>query len=281
MYPQIEEETAESGVAAEAAESVEPAEMAPTEAPIADEPAPVVGRRSSMLSSLQSEIARAMQVAAAQERQRIDAGVGEEETVQVEKILSRAAAEAVELAKHADQDVSLVNGWSKEQVKRIRAEADRRIEDRRARLELSLRQHGSLIGAEMESVHVAVEGYRSTLGAFFGRLADEQDPSAIARLAGDLPEPPDLDDVRAEARAEAMQALDEEPAETPDPPHDESGNGNGESAPERELVGVMDPDGMKQPAGLLNVEDESDAPSEAPESRGNVAVRLVRVFKSH
>ena len=69
-------------------------------------------------------------------------------------------------------------------------------------------QHGSLIEAEIQSVHVAVQDYRDSLGAFFGRLADEPDPSGIARLAGTLPEPPDLDGARADARSKAMKAIE-------------------------------------------------------------------------
>ena len=67
-------------------------------------------------------------------------------------------------------------------------------------------------------MHVAVQDYRDSLGAFFGRLAEERDASAIARLAGTLPVPPNLDEVRADARVLAMQALEQEAAaETPAP----------------------------------------------------------------
>ena len=130
---------------------------ASAEVPRADDTAPAVARRPSSLEALKAEIARAMQVAADRERERIDAGVGEDESAQVEKILARAAAEAAELSKHADEDVSLVNVWYESEVKRIRKEADRQIDERRAGLEQSLTHHGSLIEAETESVHVAVQ----------------------------------------------------------------------------------------------------------------------------
>ncbi|HEX7473708.1 MAG TPA: hypothetical protein VF323_11555 [Candidatus Limnocylindrales bacterium] len=254
---------------------------------------------------LRAEIARAMQVAADRERERIDAGVGSEETAQVEKIFGRAAAEAAELSKHADEDVSLVNAWYKDQVKRIRAEADQQIDDRRTRLEQSLAHHGSLIDTEVESVHVAVQGYRASLGAFFGRLAEERDPSAIARLAGDLPDPPDLDEVRGEARSGAMRALEQAMvAESADPIIEVSPNGNGRTGPDREPVAVMDPATDKQRDDVLDgtavlaaapVPSDPDAgqpssteaqpdvdatasPSEDREPQGNVAVRLVRAL---
>ena len=177
-------------------------------------PRPVTGRtasaaadRTNPRSSLLGEIARAMQAAAERERKRIDAGIGQEETVQVEKIRTRAGAEAAALRKGADDDVELVNLWCLEETRRIREAADRRIQERRARLDQAVTEHGSLIEAEIQSVHVAVQDYRDTLGTFFGQLADEPDPSAIARLAGTLPEPPDLDSTRSAARSKAMQAL--------------------------------------------------------------------------
>ena len=148
-----------------------------------------------------------MQAAAERERERIDAGMGEVETIQVAKIQTRAGEEVAALRKGADDDVELVNGWREAEMRRIQEAADRRIEERRGRLEQSITQHGSLIEAEIQSVHVAVQDYRDSLGAFFGRLAEERDPSAIARLAGTLPESPDLDEARADARSNAMLAI--------------------------------------------------------------------------
>ncbi|HEY6570168.1 MAG TPA: hypothetical protein VIZ22_07765, partial [Candidatus Limnocylindrales bacterium] len=109
--------------------------------------------------------------------------------------------------------------------------------------EESVTQHGSMIEAEIQSVHVAVQDYRDTLGEFFGRLADERDPSAIARLAGTLPEPPDLDAARADARSLAIEALG---AETAAEPPASAGAGGGPSADD--LVPVMDPSADGAPA---------------------------------
>jgi hypothetical protein len=256
MYPRLQEEAVESGATDEAS----------AETPNADDAAPAANRRPTSLESLKAEIARAMQVAADRERERIDATVGEEETAQVEKILSRAAAEAAELSKRADEDVSVVNAWYKDEVKRIRAEADRQIDDRRTGLEQSLTIHGSLIEAETESVHLAVEGYRGSLGAFFGRMAEERDPSAIARLAGDLPAPPDLDAVRAEARSSAMQALEQRAAS--DAPPEVAGasstNGTESASLGREPVGVMDPDAIDGTDAAIAAAVLATAPTEAP-----------------
>ena len=249
MYSQLQEEAVEASATGDAVAEAPDETSADAQAGGATT---TVVRRPSSLASLKAEIARAMQVAADRERERIESGVGADETAQVEKIVGRAAAEAAELSKHADEDVSLVDAWYRDEVKRIRTEADRRIEDRRTTLEQSLTHHGSLIEAEIESVHTAVQDYRGSLGAFFGRLAEEKEPSAIARLAGDLPDPPDLDEVRAEARSTAMQALEQGPAETPDPTPKSAANGNGRAGPERELVPVMEQRSVKENAGSLN-----------------------------
>ena len=100
-------------------------------------------------------------------------------------------------------------------------------------------------------MHRAIRDYRASLGDFFGRLADEQEPSSIARLAGTLPEQPDIDAARADARSRAMQALEvaataEPPAPTDGPPQapDDGAppnGGGGGPVPIDELVPVMDP----------------------------------------
>jgi len=232
---------------------------------------PAVVRTPTPLFSFKSEMARAMQVVADHERERIDAGVGEQETAQVEKIHLRAAAESAQLSKHADEDVSLIDAWYDHEVQRIRAEADRRIDDRRAGLEQAITHHGSLIDAEIQSVHDAVERYRAALTAFFSRLAEEQDPSVIARLAGTLPDIPDLDAARAEARATAMRALEQDvtvempvqpvempvqPVEMPvqpvEMPTQDATIGAGPVELERELVPVMDPDLVRERVSILS-----------------------------
>jgi hypothetical protein len=215
--------------------------VAPEKAPPAEANAPAVGPGPTHVSSLLSDIARAMQVVAAQERERIEASVAEETAAQIEKIHSRAAAESDELKRHADEAVSLVNTWREDQIQRIREDADRQIGDCRRRLEQSLTYHDSLIETEIERVQVAVRDYRDSLSAFFGALSRERDPSGIARQAGMLPKPPDLDKVRAVARSSAMKELEQRSAaETGDRTVGSLAT-DGISGLDREPVGVMDP----------------------------------------
>jgi hypothetical protein len=300
-------EAASIGLPASAVAERAPGEDAPADAPLAEAASLSVVPRPTLVSSLLSGIARAMQVAAEQERERIDASVGEDETAQIEKIHVRAAAESDELKKQAEEDVRLVDAWREDQIQRVREDADRQIDDRRRRLEQSLTHHGSLIQTEVQSVQVAVQGYRASLGAFFGRLSEAKDPSAIARLAGTLPDPPDLQEVRADARSGAMKEIEQNSAaETSDPTAESLETGDGSSEVGQEPVGVMDPGLVKHSAATFSrtylardasvPSEPSDSqapwsptpsevfstlsPREAHASEENVAVRLIRSLTS-
>ncbi len=153
------------------------------------------------------ELARAMQAAADRERQRIEMSVDEEATAHVEKVRSRASAEAGELKRLAEQDVAGIRAWAKSEIERIRSEADIQIGSRRERLEQHLVAHATIIDGEIDRVSEAVEGYRHELDVFFARLGSERDPSEIARLADTVPEAPDFEVIRAVARADAVNRL--------------------------------------------------------------------------
>ena len=175
--------------------------------------------RATPVSSLLREIARAMQTAAKRERERIDAGMGVEETAQVEKIQARAADEAAALRTGADDDVELVNAWYEDETRRIREEADRRIEDRRQPARAVdhaawlADRGGDRVGPSSRS---RTTGRRSVPSS--GAWPTNRIRAAIARLAGTLPEPPDLDEARAEARSRAMKAIEVQAAAEPPAP---------------------------------------------------------------
>jgi hypothetical protein len=273
MYSHPQDQSVGPSGAAEAPEQVEPvASAAAGAAQDVQGTSPAAGQRPTHVSALLAEIARAMQAAAAQERERIHAGVAEDEAVQVEKVRARATAESAALRKGADDDVHQVDVWCEEQIRRIRAEAERRIADRRVELEHSVTQHGSLIETEVQSVHGAVQGYRETLDDFFARMAEESDPSAIAGLAGTLPDPPDLDAVRAEARSRAMKTLEAEESAQAAASSPEVQNDPRDTDPlSAEPVPVMDPASATVP-----VMD----PAVGMSAHDNVASRVIRSLAS-
>ena len=160
--------------------------------------------RHTQAPTFLTELAHAMQAAADRERERIAAVVAEDAGVHVEKVRARAALETDELRRLAEEDVTRIEEWSASEIERVRAEAAQKTADRRASLEEYLHQHDAIIASEIEGVDGAVRDYGVTLERFFAGLADSDDPSEIVRRAETLPAPPDLDEVRAAARSEAV-----------------------------------------------------------------------------
>lgn len=173
-----------------------------------DDPAAVAGGGGGGAASLRpmflSELAGAMHAAAARERERIASVMSDDAAAHVEKTRARAEIETAELRRLADDDVTRIEEWSTSETKRIRAEANQRISERRANLDDYLRQHDAIIAAEVGAVEAAVADYEATLDAFFAELGDSNDPSEIVRRAEQLPALPDLDAIRAKARGEAV-----------------------------------------------------------------------------
>ena len=182
-------------------------------AAVADPPitldAPKKGNRGFL-----DELAQAMQAAAERERERMSTEVDGIAEAHVEKVRTRGTAEAEELRKLAEDDITGIHAWTKAETARIREEAERRIGVRREELDGYLVRHTALIDGEVGQIGGAVEDYHHELDAFFDRLSAETNPAEFARLADDLPEPPDLARVGADARAAAVAEL----AREEDPP---------------------------------------------------------------
>jgi ribonuclease E len=168
-----------------------------------------------VVPSFLAELTRAMQAAAEQQREHIAGVVAEDAAGEVEKARTRGAAEADELRRLAEEDVGAIKAWQTNEVERIRREAGRRADERRKELETHLAKHDTIIASEVAGVDVAVLDYRATLDRFFDELRGATDPAEIARLAGSLPPPPDLEGVRSAARATTVAELAREPAEEP------------------------------------------------------------------
>jgi ribonuclease E len=171
-----------------------------------------IGLRPGFLS----ELANAMRATAERERETIAARVAEDAAGHIEKVRARAAIETEELKRLAEEDVDHIQDWAKGEMERIRSEADQKIADRRSSLDEYLQQHDAIIEGEIEGVDAAVAEYGTTLDGFFAELSEAGDPAAIVARAEALPPPPDLDTVRAKARASAV-AMFAEPEETVEP----------------------------------------------------------------
>jgi hypothetical protein len=215
-------------------------------------PAPA---KPELTASFLAEISRAMRAAAVQERDRIAATVADSTVAHEQKVRDRGAAEATELRRNADEDIAGIERTSAEEIERIQAEAERRIGERRSELTDHLERHATLVETEVGRIRGAVDDYSAELDGFFGRLAEEQNPAEIARLAALLPEPPDMDQVGAMARADAVAEIADEPADAE--PAADSGDA-GDAG-----VGVMADDaGTPVMSDATTAEDE---PAPAPE----------------
>lgn len=149
-----------------------------------------------------------MHGALVRERVRIDEMVAADAKDHVEKARARAALEAAEFHRLADEDVRAIEDWAAREIKRIRREAGRRARERRADMASYLLRHDAIIDTEIASLESAVADYSATLAHFVENLIVTGDPGEIARRADSVPTPPDLDEVRAQARARAVSAYD-------------------------------------------------------------------------
>ena len=144
------------------------------------------------------EMTAAMHATAARERERIEAAIEDRSNARVEQLRQRAAVESEELRRMATDDVDRIDGWAAAEFERIRLEAKRRSDERRAALEADLQEHDASVEADIGRVGKAVAVYRERLDAFFREVDGTTDPTSIARLAGSLPDMPDLDDLPEE-----------------------------------------------------------------------------------
>jgi hypothetical protein len=215
-----------------------------------------------------------MHTAAASERERIGAMVADDATDHIEKARSRGAIEAAELRRLADDDIREIEAWAAREIRYVRREAGRRTKERHADLASFLQRHDAIIATEIAGVETAIADYAATLAHFVEGLIATADPGEIARRADSVPMPPDLDDVRAHARAAAVAVFDRDDDDDVAAAGMAMGGGTPEAVPDPG-VGVMDPDADGRPGELplavdpLQVpEDEPNAAEEASASEG-------------
>ncbi len=228
--------------------------------------------------TFRAELARALQIVAGHERDRLATAVGADAERQIERTLSRAAVESDELRRSAENDALAIRVWSEAEVDKIRSEAARRAEQREADLRDILRQHEAMIDVEVAAVTTAVRQYETTLVEFFDDMTTSMDLAHIARQSDLIPEPPNLEMVRADSRAATMSHIDELGGETAAAVAVGSADGAGDphaegadASPDGPGVAVMDPEAIGTTAEMPEavaeatpVADEAPATSDAP-----------------
>lgn len=227
------------------------------------------------LVEFRHELSKAMRSAAEAERDRMIAAVAGAAEGHLTRVRTRAAAEADGFRLLAEADVDRIHDWSRAETARIHEEADRRIGARRQQLERHVEQHGSITERELGSIERAVEDYRAELDRFFARLTSEEDPTELARLAGALPAPPDLEDVGGRARAKALDEFRETEEDDAEPEPDAAADAGerpsafSPTAKGPELVGVMASDAEASSSDEVAAAAGTDA-SEHPEGNGTL-----------
>ena len=209
------------------------------------------------------ELTHAMQAAADKQREATNAEVGSMTAAHLERVRARAAAEAEELRRMAQSDVDGIHAWQEAEAERIRAEAERRILARGEELDSYLVRHAAIIDGEVEQIEGAVATYQMRLDEYFDTLTTESSPAEIARLADEIPEPPDLAKVGGAARAQAVAAIAAE----------DDDNSFSPTAPGPELVPVMAPPSGSADAGSNGPTNGSNG---ANGEHTNPAIRLLR-----
>jgi len=248
---------------AESQDIAQPTES--TEAPVTDDPQPLVAESESMPeiaaathlpsgrkpSKFLADLTKAMQTAAEEARSLALSQLQAEAKNHVEQIHARSSTEAADLRRGADDDVAAVREWSKSEIARIREETEARISDRKTRLESEIENHAAVIEREIEAVQSTVAGFEADMAAFFELLLAEEDPTQFATMAENLPEPPSFESVVTasdeETAGEAPEAVVADPASEPEATVDIDATGSieatetGETDPHITIVQCVPP----------------------------------------
>lgn len=200
--PDVEAAQAEpadqADAATQAVDTTQAEDATPAEEPVTTEmidATAVAGTRRP--TKFMAEMSRAMQGAAATARDETLARLAADLKIVVEEIHAASTVEAAELRRRADDDVAAVRDWSKAEIARVREETEARIASRKSALDGEMEGHTSTIGARVDHVGATVSEYESVMASFFERLKAEEDPSRIAGMAEQMPDPPDLAAVAA------------------------------------------------------------------------------------
>ncbi len=191
--PDHEDETpAMIDVSASTASEATDVAVAPDSTPVATTPppAPAPARKPN---KLMADLTRAMQAAAEEARTDVLTRLGADAKAFIETIHATSATDATELRRQADDDVAGVREWSKAEIARIREKTEARISARKADLEQEIETHAAAIERRIERVQARVAAFETEMSEFFELLGAEVDPTRLAAMAENLPEPPSFD----------------------------------------------------------------------------------------
>lgn len=108
--------------------------------------------------------------------------------------LRQAAAEAAEeLRRRAELDLEGIGDWERDELERIRGEAERKRDERRAQLEKQLADHQAAADRNVTATQQRLADHERELDAFFAQLGEIEDPAAFVAAAKRMPRAPELE----------------------------------------------------------------------------------------
>lgn len=177
--PSADAPTAEL-TAAEPTSAVAPVEAA----------APVAIRKPN---KLMADLAKAMQTAAEGARTDTLTKFSTDAKAHIESINVASATEAADLRRQADDDIAGIRDWSKAEIARIREQTEAKITGRKTGLDGELEDQTATTERRIGRVQARVDAFEAEMAYFFEVLLAEEDPTKLAAMAQNLPEPPDFD----------------------------------------------------------------------------------------
>ncbi|HKO34399.1 MAG TPA: hypothetical protein VJY85_11695, partial [Candidatus Limnocylindria bacterium] len=104
-----------------------------------------------------------------------DASLAELRTVveaHIEQLNTASAEKDTELRRAADLDLQGVGDWERDEIERIKSEAETRRDARRTKLEQQLAEHRAASEREVEASRARLADHERELAAFFAQLAE-------------------------------------------------------------------------------------------------------------
>jgi hypothetical protein len=133
----------------------------------------------------------------------------------IEQLNTTSAEKDTELRRAADLDLQGVGDWERDEVERIKSEAETRRDARRTKLEQQLAEHRAASEREVEASRARLADHERELAAFFAQLAEITDPAAFVAAAKRMPRAPELNSAAPPAEAAPPEAAAPEATSVP------------------------------------------------------------------
>ncbi len=115
----------------------------------------------------------------------------------IETLGTQGAEQETELRRQADVDLEAVGEWERNEISRVRTEAEEKREKRRSELEQQLTERSAATERQIEATRSRMAEHERDLAAFFAQLGEITDPAAFVSAAKRMPHAPELDDTSA------------------------------------------------------------------------------------